>query len=508
MKLNKLTKDKRFRYGSVSVVFTAVIVALIILLNAVFSLVANHFHLYIDMTSAQLYSLSDSSRELIGKLDFDGKVKIIFMQEKDKIEDGTFTYEGDQYLREIHELALDYAHEFSDLIEIEYVNMYTNPGALAKYRDQGLSWQPTSVIFDNGKELFKVLGYSSFLAFDSESTSGEPIGFYGEHKITATVLALCSQKVTAYVTEGHGEDTLSESFITVLESCGYEPKVVNLETITLNEIIEDSPRLVIVNNAKTDFKGIDAGQRSEIDKINKILDGSYDKTSDNPTFGSLMVFGEPGTKLPNLNGVLLRWGLQMNTASEDLVNETPDNTFGDDETQKILPLYESGSASIGSSLTTKLRQKSNFRVAMDGTGTVTVSDVSSSSEIFSSSILNTSDGRSVLAIAQNKTAVGGKISKYNYVLACGDSSLITDRFMLPTDYANEALMTNICRAMINETESTPETSIIEYKDYIAEVNVQSVSSAEKQAFLIFMAVIIPVAILAAGIVVYVRRRNR
>ena len=69
-------------------------------------------------------------------------------------------------------------------------------------------------------------------------------------------------------------------------------------------------------------------------------------------------------------------------------------------------------------------------------------------------------------------------------------------------------MTNICRAMINETESTPETSIIEYKDYIAEVNVQSVSSAEKQAFLIFMAVIIPVAILAAGIVVYVRRRNK
>ncbi|MBP3320888.1 MAG: Gldg family protein [Clostridia bacterium] len=508
MKLNKLTKDKRFRYGSVSVVFTAVIVALIIVINAVFSLIATNFHLYVDMTSAQLYSLSDSSRDLLGKLDFDGKVKMIFMQEKDKIEDSIFTYEGDQYLREVHELALDYAAEFSDLIEIEYVNMYTNPGALAKYSAQGLSWQPTSVIFDNGKELFKVLSYSSFLAFDSESTTGEPIGFYGEHKITATVLALCSEKVIAYVTEGHGEAALSESFITVLESCGYEPKTVNLETISLSEIIEDEPRLVIINNPKTDIKGIDAGQRSEVDKINKILDGSYDKTSDNPTFGNLMVFGEPGTELPNLNSLLLRWGLQMNTASGDLVNETPENTFGDDETQKILPLYESAASSIGSKLTAKLRQKSNFRVAMDGTGTVTVSDVSSSGNIYTSSILNTSKGASVLAIAQNKTAVGGSIAKYNYVLVCGDSSLITDRFMLPTDYANEALMTNICRAMINETESTPETSVIEYKDYIAEVNVQRVSSAQKQAFLIFVSVVIPVILLAGGIVVYVRRRNK
>ena len=62
MKLNKLTKDKRFRYGSVSVVFTAVLVALIIVVNAVFSLIANNFHLYVDMTSVQLYSLSDSFR--------------------------------------------------------------------------------------------------------------------------------------------------------------------------------------------------------------------------------------------------------------------------------------------------------------------------------------------------------------------------------------------------------------------------------------------------------------
>lgn len=508
MKLKTLLKDKRFKYGSASVVFTAAILALVILLNGVFSLLATTFHLYVDMTSAQLYSLSDSSRDLLSKLEFDGKVKIIFMQEKDKIEDSTYTYEGDQYLREIHELALDYVAEFSHLIEVEYVNMYTNPGALKKYSDQGLTWQPTSVIFDNGKDIFKVVGYKSFLAYDSESGSTAPIGFYGEHKITAMVLALCSEKVVAYVTEGHGEQPLSESFKNLLESCGYELKSVNLETLTLDEMIADSPRLVIINDAKTDFKGISAGSRSEIEKINQILDGSYDKLTNNPTFGSLMIFGEPGNELPNLNSVLLRWGMQMNTSSGDMVNETPENTFGDAQTQKILPLYETASSSIGSSLTSKLRQKSNFRVAMDGAGTVTVSDVSSSGNIYTSSVLNTSTGKSVLAIAQNKTPVDGKIVKYNYVMVSADASLITDKYLLPTDYANEALMTNICRAMVNETDPTPEVALIEYKDYIAETNVEGVSSRQKQVFLIAVSVVIPMIVLAAGIVVYVRRRNK
>lgn len=508
MKLNSILKDKRFRYGSVSVVFTAVIVALVVLLNAVASLIAGGLHLYVDMTSSQLYSLSDTSRELIGELDFDGKVQMIFLQEKDKIESNGSSYEGGAYLKEIHELALDYEAEFSDLIEIKYVNMYTNPGMLQKYIDQGLTMSPTSVIFDNGQGIFKIIGYKSFLAFDSGSSSTDPAGFYGEHKITATVLALCSEKVTAYVTEGHGEAALSESFINVLESCGFVLKTVNLETLTLDQIIEDEPRLVIVNNPKTDLKGIEAGSRSEIDKINKILDGSYDKTTNNPTFGNLMIFGEPGTELPNVNSLLLRWGMQMNTATSDMVNETPDNVFGDAETQKILPLYETASSSIGSSLTSKLRTKSNFKVAMDGTGTIDISDVSASGNIYTSAVLKSSYGDAVLAIAQNQTIVESVISKVNYVMVCADSSIITDKYLLPTDYANEALMTNICRAMVNETEPSPETALIEYKDYIVETNVQGVSSAGKQAFLIFMAVIVPVVILAGGIVVYVRRRNK
>ncbi|MBQ7847982.1 MAG: hypothetical protein IJ344_06805, partial [Clostridia bacterium] len=100
------------------------------------------------------------------------------------------------------------------------------------------------------------------------------------------------------------------------------------------------------------------------------------------------------------------------------------------------------------------------------------------------------------------------ISKVNYVMVCADSSIITDKYLLHTDYDNEALMTNICRAMVNETEPSPETALSEDKDYLVETNVQGVSSAGKQAFLIFMAVIVPVVILAGGIVVYVRRRNK
>ena len=51
--MKKFWKNKKFRYGSLSVAFTAAVVVLIILVNAVFTLLASHYHWYTDTTEAQ-----------------------------------------------------------------------------------------------------------------------------------------------------------------------------------------------------------------------------------------------------------------------------------------------------------------------------------------------------------------------------------------------------------------------------------------------------------------------
>lgn len=58
-------KNKKFRYGAASIVFTAVVLALIITINVVFSLFASNEHWYVDMTSDKLFTLSDTSKMLL-----------------------------------------------------------------------------------------------------------------------------------------------------------------------------------------------------------------------------------------------------------------------------------------------------------------------------------------------------------------------------------------------------------------------------------------------------------
>ena len=53
--------SKKFRYGSVSLAFTIIIIAAVILFNAIFTALSRKFVWYIDMTSEQVYTLSDEA---------------------------------------------------------------------------------------------------------------------------------------------------------------------------------------------------------------------------------------------------------------------------------------------------------------------------------------------------------------------------------------------------------------------------------------------------------------
>ena len=69
--------SKRFKYGSVAVIFTVVFVAFIILLNAVFTAVADYNGgFYLDLTGEKIYNLSESTVNVLDSLN--RKVEIIF----------------------------------------------------------------------------------------------------------------------------------------------------------------------------------------------------------------------------------------------------------------------------------------------------------------------------------------------------------------------------------------------------------------------------------------------
>ncbi len=58
-------RSRKFRYGSVSVAMTALVVAVVVMFNAGVSALASKYGLYVDMTTEKLYTLSDACRNLL-----------------------------------------------------------------------------------------------------------------------------------------------------------------------------------------------------------------------------------------------------------------------------------------------------------------------------------------------------------------------------------------------------------------------------------------------------------
>ncbi|MBQ9467897.1 MAG: Gldg family protein [Clostridia bacterium] len=528
MKIKELFRNKKFRYGGASVVFTALVITLIIVINAAVTGLASGYHWYVDTTEKQLYTLSDTSVMLLDEVFlpqngeapvFAGKMSIIFLTEKDKILSGDSTEA--EYLKQVHELALTYAARYPEHIELRYVDMYTSPGALADYKSKGVSLTPTTVIFDNNKGVFRVTGLQSFFAYDRSSQT-EPIGFYGEHRITSSVLSLCARSSVAYVTEGHGEDELSEGFTLLLESCGYTLKKVNLlemDNFTA-AAMEDSPRLVIVNNPKYEFVGVGQGGRSEVMMLSDLMSGKFTDPS-NPTFASLLLFADPdkGCANDNINSLLTGWGLTVCSTAADKIKEVQSASL-DASRISFFPEYSRDALTLA--LTQKLSSAENFKTVVNGAGSVKIEDVwestNTSGDINNAAVLRASSGAvtdggsaagaAILALAQKENIVSGTIKKYNYVTVCADADFISDEYLNTASYANEAMLVSIARMTVSDKDPTPRAVNIAFKDYVAETNVEGVSNAGKQTFVIMMAGVLPLLILTAGLIVYVRRRNR
>ena len=73
---------KKLRYGSTSAAITALVVAIVIFVNVVFTFFSAKFLWYSDMTSSNLFTLSDEAKALLDTID--APIKIIFAAEADK----------------------------------------------------------------------------------------------------------------------------------------------------------------------------------------------------------------------------------------------------------------------------------------------------------------------------------------------------------------------------------------------------------------------------------------
>ena len=329
----KTSTSRKLRYGGMSVLLTALIIAVIIIVNVIFSALAQKFLWYGDLTPELLYTMSDEALAIIEKGDEEfgsqsplERVDEIRAENKAYNEENGLTPDDEGYRDEnlminlifcddpdtvqsnvnqkyVYNNALELEEKYPDYIEVINYNIIRNPSAVARFKTNSLSKiYTTSVIIEFGTE-FRVREIRSFYTFN-ETGDEEPWAYNGEKAFVSSILAVTrAESPIALFTVNHGESMVDKALEDTLWDAGYQVGYIDLE----EQEIPDKCRLLVVIDPKEDF--LVSNGLSDIDEIDK-LDEFLDATN------SLMVFMDPSTKkLDNFEEYLEEWGISFDRSN-------------------------------------------------------------------------------------------------------------------------------------------------------------------------------------------------
>lgn len=513
-----ILKRRNFKYSATSTAFTAAVILVVMLVNAAFSLLAARYSLFVDLTDSELWTLSDTAKEVISAAD--GEITITFCHDPDYIDSSAS-------MGFIHRTALEIEKEF-DNVHVRHVNSKLDPQLLKPYLyNEADTISATSVIVEKGDPTDRALTdkpseyrvYSAEAFFVTDPNSGEVWAYNGEEVFAAACLAVTADETpTAYFTIGHGEE-VSMAFINMIIKAGYDTKTIDLT----KEDIADDCRLIIVNDPLWDFAGYNVHDKtavSEIAKIDEFLERD----------GTLMVFKAPETnRLKNLEEFLYEWGV---TFGDGVVHDLANSITTDGEA--LVSTYPAGTlaASVHKDISSlpippktivktaaPIVVSDLFMAGRDEEGKATNTYVYSGNNAYRelSAVLMSSDKATVEYNGEVTDRAGSynlmtitrdmntrdNDTYYSYVLAAGTRFFTSPDYLESNTYANEDILYYALRVM--GREKVPAN--IDFKVF-AETEIEDMTAAQAVRDTVLLVAVIPLFTCIVGIVITTRRKYR
>jgi ABC-2 type transport system permease protein len=486
---------RKLKYGAIAIILTAVVVAAVIIFNAIFSSLVYKYNWYIDMTKEGLYGLTDAGRALLD--DIDAEINIIFCQPYDELEKSS-------YMKMIYSLVKEMAASY-DNINYSYIDIISNPTAVTKYKTTtASSIKTTDVIVESGTE-FRVFKAQALFV---QNESGKVWAFNGELKLISAMIQITQAETPiAYFTSTHGE-TISTDMAMLFYDAGFEIRAIDLT----KEDFDPAGRLLVISNPIYDFEGISPdtkGRKSEIEKIDDFLDG----------FGNLMVFIDPDTRdLPELFEFLTEWGIEfdksilkdpsnsLDTDHYSIVGQYTVNLSTDSQTYNPDALGASLVSSITSLPTPPktvvhyARPINRLWDSKEGRITSTVLYTSKNAEKYVDG-KKVEEGQYPLIVLSRYSRYIDNTPHYSYVFACGSQYLTASDYLGRKAYGNS----DIVYAMMRTMGKTQVPVDLDFKVFDDES--LDITTAEATNWTIFLTAAIPGCFLIAGIIVFIRRKH-
>lgn len=310
---------RNFKHGTLSVILTLVFVAVIVVFNVIVGMISERFDTEADLTAMGIYTLSEETEAFIRNVD--KKVTITVLNSE-----SGFEAMGDLY-KQVNEI-LKKMHIANPLITIDYKVLDQNPAYASKFTGEDIAanyivvegekaGQYKIIVDDLQQSLYYALYYGTstgkgYLTVDAQAYqnayyaayySGTGVDMYDyiysniEQKvISALMFVTNSDPVRVAFTEGYDE-TDSTALQSLLSDNGYIVETINLTQI---ETVDPDIDFVVMLAPKID---VDA---KNITKLDKFLDN-------NGAFGKNVLYfastSQPET--PNIEAFLGDWGLSV-----------------------------------------------------------------------------------------------------------------------------------------------------------------------------------------------------
>ncbi|MBQ7669590.1 MAG: Gldg family protein [Clostridia bacterium] len=490
-------RSRKFKHGSLAVVLTVVVIAVVIAFNAALSAMANSYLWYFDMTGDNVFTLSDEAKELLEPVT--AEVSIIFAKDEDSLMSGKNTNE---YMKYVYRTARELENEFSN-ITVKCVDVIEHPAFFEYYYNTAATnILSTSVIVDSGGE-FRLFTSDAFFVWDEDRTY--IWGYNGEAKFAAAILQVTSAEVPVICfTEGHGEKAPDDTpaFKQLCESAGFAVKTIDLS----KDEIADDVRIIIINDPLYDFAGIEAGELgNEIDKLSAFLD----------EYGSVMIFAdsEKSKNLKNLSEMLIEWGIEFRpgqTVVDDLNTLTVDG-------KTLVAEYETENT-LGASLYNAISSLSSMpkTIVPDAMPLNLLYDTSSApmASYLASAVLyshassyvreggeNKDGGRLPLMTISRKEGIRDNDYIYAYLTVCGSPSFVSDKYLNSNSYANSDILVNTIR-LTGREKIVADIDIKVFDDTELDV-----TTSQTNGWTAVFSIAIPVVIGVFGFAVCFRRKR-
>ncbi len=505
-KQTKMTKQKifssrKFKYGAIATVFTALFITAVILLNVIVTAVDSKVSLYFDLTEDQIFSISEKTEELVEKQfnqfreenGKDPQILISFLQARDKIMDS-------EQKSWVVNLAESYAEKYPQ-ISVEFrEDVLIHPERYAQYTELGYQIDSNAILVTNTEEQgsFRYLTFDSCLVYDEDGNN--VWAFQGEMKFNAALIYITSQnRPVVTFTTGHGE-SIPQTLNETLTDCGFAIENVDLSK---DHISKDSKILFMCAPLKDITYSQDDSVVTEYTKISDYLN----------SYGSMVVIASPTTpELPVLDELLADWGMEV-VRNQVIM----DDTYSYPQNNKMIYVNYAPSTSVAAALTNSLTKLSNPpRTVSPGSAPINILYEGDKNENIVEAVLTSSDNSYVDVIGENGTekktgpfnvmAISTRctyidnVETYGHLLLIGSENF-TETNAFRDQFGNVDIVRNIIR-LLSDEDIAMETSYKLLHDTTLDID-----KASAIAYGIVAAIVIPVAVFAMGTVVYIKRKH-